>query len=391
MIFWNSGAAWQLVPVFEYWECFGNKPVKRRYDLDIRKIKNLLELTDERATEIERDGYFDLELDILKPLITKLMNFWIEFADERFYTDKNGSVHINDGTLVDEGGHYIFVPGYSPENAPDVRIYNKPECVAANTAMDIAAAHDSVRMYRLLVERGIITDCDEEKLACFEKRIPVYMYNERGALKEWALPVFGDHYDHRHSSHLYAAWPGYEAAYNVELAEGVRRAIMARRIYAANERTTGFGRMQLAMAAARIGDKELFGHCLFDLIGADFEYPSLMSSHDMGLAKSAFCTDNTMSIHGVINEALVYSDNQSIRLLPCCIWESGKICGIMTRCGVSIKEMVWNKNTIGAKLEAVRDTDEIRVCHEDDTEYILLRKGEDVNLSYERKKCVNEF
>ena len=95
---------------------------------------------------------------------------------------------------------------------------------------------------------------------------------------------------------------------------------MARRIYAANERTTGFGRMQLAIAAARIGDRELFGHCLFDLVGADFEYPSLMTSHDMGLNKSAFCTDNALSIHGVINEALVYSDSRSIRLLPCSIW-----------------------------------------------------------------------
>ena len=382
MIFWNSGAAWQLVPVFEYWECYGARPVKVRYDLDIDRLKGLLELTDERVLEIKRGGYFDVEKDILRPLITKLMNFWYGFADGRFYTDKEGNMHINDGTVIGEGGHYIFTPAYSPENAPSEADYNKPGCIAANTAMDIAAARDSVRMYRRLAERGVITDINEARLRLFEERIPPYMYNERGAVKEWSLSMFGDHDNHRHSSHLYAAWPGFDAAHDKTVADGIRRAVMARRIYASNERTTGFGRMQLAIAAARTGDRELFGHCLFDLVGADFEYPSLMTSHDMGLSKSAFCTDNAMSIHGVINEALVYSDSRCIRLLPCSIWESGAVRGIMTRCGVRINEMRWNENMVEASLEAVRDTDDIYVRHGDDTECIRLKKGEDMPLLY---------
>ena len=374
MIFWNSGAAWQLVPVFEYWECYGSRPVKVRYDLDMDRLKGLLELTDERVLEIKCGGYFDVEKDILRPLITKLMNFWYGFADGRFYTDKEGNMHINDGTVIGEGGHYIFTPAYSPENAPSEADYNKPGCIAANTAMDIAAARDSVRMYRRLAERGVITDINEARLRLFEERIPPYMYNERGAVKEWSLSMFGDHDNHRHSSHLYAAWPGFDAAHDKTVADGIRRAVMARRIYASNERTTGFGRMQLAIAAARTGDRELFGHCLFDLVGADFEYPSLMTSHDMGLSKSAFCTDNAMSIHGVINEALVYSDSRCIRLLPCSIWESGAVRGIMTRCGVRINEMRWNENMVEASLEAVRDTDDIYVRHGDDPECIRLKK-----------------
>lgn len=376
MIFWNSGAAWQLVPVFEYWECYGARPVKVRYDLDIDQLKGLLELTDERVLEIKRGGYFDIEKDILRPLITKLMNFWYGFADGRFYTDKDGNMHINDGTVIGDGGHYIFAPAYSPENAPSDADYNKPGCIAANTAMDIAAARDSVRMYRRLAERGVITDIDEAKLRLFEERIPPYMYNGRGAIKEWALSMFGDHDNHRHSSHLYAAWPGFDAAHDKTVSDGIRRAIMARRIYAANERTTGFGRMQLAIAAARIGDRELFGHCLFDLVGADFEYPSLMTSHDMGLNKSAFCTDNALSIHGVINEALVYSDSRSIRLLPCSIWESGTVRGIMTRCGVRINEMRWTADTVEAELEAVRDTGKIGICCGDKTWRADLVKDE---------------
>lgn len=301
MIFWNSGAAWQLVPVFEYWECYGSRPVKVRYDLDMDRLKGLLELTDERVLEIKCGGYFDVEKDILRPLITKLMNFWYGFADGRFYTDKEGNMHINDGTVIGEGGHYIFTPAYSPENAPSEADYNKP---------------------------------------------------------------------------------GFDAAHDKTVADGIRRAVMARRIYASNERTTGFGRMQLAIAAARTGDRELFGHCLFDLVGADFEYPSLMTSHDMGLSKSAFCTDNAMSIHGVINEALVYSDSRCIRLLPCSIWESGAVRGIMTRCGVRINEMRWNENMVEASLEAVRDTDDIYVRHGDDPECIRLKKGEDMPLLY---------
>lgn len=80
--------------------------------------------------------------------------------------------------------------------------------------------------------------------------------------------------------------------------------------------------------------------------------------------------------------ALVYSDSRSIRLLPCSIWESGAVRGIMTRCGVRINEMRWNENMVEASLEAVRDTDDIYVRHGDDTECIRLKKGEDMPLLY---------
>ena len=140
-------------------------------------------------------------------------------ANRSFMELNGGTVNLYNGTVIGEGGHYIFTPAYSPENAPSDADYNKPGCVAANTAMDIAAARDSVRMYWRLAERDVITDINEARLCLFEERIPPYMYNERGAVKEWSLSMFGDHDNHRHSSHLYAAWPGFDAAHDKTVAD----------------------------------------------------------------------------------------------------------------------------------------------------------------------------
>lgn len=364
MIFWNAGAAWQLLPIFEYWECYGNRKILLRYDIELKSISELLDLSEERLSDSSR--YLDLEQDILKPLITKLVNFWFGFVDERFYIDENKKMHINDGTVLNKNlnHRYIFVPGYSPENGFSEEVYNKPETVVANCTMDIAAAHDSIRMAKILCTKGIITEFSIEELESFYEHIPQYMYNEYGALKEWALDIYGDHDNHRHSSHLYPAWPGYEVSYDMKILNGIRQAIKARHLYAGSERTTGFGRMQLCMAAARIRDKELFRHCLYDLVGADFEYPSLMTSHDMGLHPGAFCTDNAASINGVINEALVYSDEGRIVLLPCSIWKNGRVSGIMTCCGFRIELLKWNENEVFVSLIPVAARNKAEVEYE---------------------------
>ena len=384
MIYWNAGAAWQLLPVFEMWECFGNRRIKLRRDLNVRRLKALLDLTDERTAELERERSLDLEREILKPLLTKLMNFWLGFADRRFYTDAHGAVHADDGTEISEGGKYIFTPCYSPENAPDGE--KNVEQVCANSAMDIAAAKDSVRMFKKFAQKGIIKEYDFESVEIFNSRLPEYITDGHGALKEWALAYTENRNNHRHSSHLYAAWPAYEAARNTALAHAVRQAAKDRRTYTSDQRTTGFGRMQLAMAAARIRDKSLFRKCLYDLVCADFEYDSLMTGHDMGRAQRSFCQDNAASIHGVINEALVYSDDKGIILLPCGIWQSGKVRGLMTRLGIRINFMSWKNGRVKAEFEALSEDIETVICYMGSEINIKLKRGEPEKTEFRNKK-----
>lgn len=379
MVYWNAGAAWQLLPVFEMWECYGNRKIKLRKDLDIKRLKPLLDLSYGRADEVERERTLDLESEILKPMITKLMNFWLGFADERFYTDGNGKVHAGDGTKIGADGKYILAPAYSPENAPD-EVKSAPVC--ANAAIDIAAARDSVRMLKKLVARGIITDYDMGAVELFESRLPGYMTESDGALKEWSLEYTKNRNNHRHSSHLYAAWPAYEAARDNKIADAVKQAVKDRRTYQSEQRTTGFGRMQLAMASARIGNKLLFEKCLYDLTGADFEYASLMTGHDMGKAPRSFCQDNAASIHGVVNEALIYSDDKGIVLLPAGIWQKGEARGLVTRLGVRVNVMKWKNGRVSAKLEALQKDISVRIEYCGLEKTVNLVKGAPQTVSF---------
>ncbi|HIT85958.1 MAG TPA: hypothetical protein IAA60_08680 [Candidatus Ornithomonoglobus intestinigallinarum] len=90
----------ELLPVYEYMQCFGNRRIPLAEDIKellsetgntynmagksgdgaddgtVYNLRNTLELTDERADEIIENGYFDLQNDILYPLLTKTANFW---------------------------------------------------------------------------------------------------------------------------------------------------------------------------------------------------------------------------------------------------------------------------------------------------------------------------
>jgi hypothetical protein len=41
-------------------------------------------------------------------------------------------------------------------------------------------------------------------------KLPPYLINPDGTLKEWAWPDLEDRYNHRHISQCYGAWPGDE-------------------------------------------------------------------------------------------------------------------------------------------------------------------------------------
>lgn len=57
--YWNAGASWLMVPIFEYWQCFGNRQILLPEDLAKACGKQSL----------------DLEQEILRPLLWKIFTF----------------------------------------------------------------------------------------------------------------------------------------------------------------------------------------------------------------------------------------------------------------------------------------------------------------------------
>lgn len=365
-IYVNGLTDWLIIPMFEYWQCFGNSQVKVGKDVDMDRNKEVLDLSDADLERIKSSGYMDLERDILFPMLKKTMNFWLQYVDERYYTDGNGVEHANDGTTISDAAaagdtdcKYIFTPGYSPENFPNGS--NGRGALAYNTTMDISAARDTLFMARAIMD--VVNPADQqqylEKWADFESKIPDYMYDEEtGALKEWATSKIEDNHHHRHVSHAYAAWPGYESQTDDAIREGVIKAMDCRSAaYGGKEASESHGPTHKALVEARLKNVEGLENVLIYLLTSNYQYSSMMTSHNDNHS-STYCTDSALGIMGAVNESLLYFNTGIVEILPTLISsaDKGSIKGLRARCNTQC-DIDWDVNAGKAGVVMTSDAD----------------------------------
>ena len=336
--YWNAGASWMMVPLYEFWQCYGN-----------RKIPIISEISHLYPKEKYDNGMLDLEEDILRPLLRKTLNFWLQICTPEYYMDAEGNPHYEKGkTSLKDNEKYMIVPAYSPENIP--KDYNST--VTANTAMDIAAARDCISMVKCLEEnvpshdsKAIIESCDR-----LIKRLPEYEFDSTGALREWSYPYFKENNEHRHISHLYLAWPAYEAQNSIKLREACKQAIENRnRENKGIDDTASHGWIHKALVAARLKDRECVEDILKLLFNSDIFFKSFMTDHNTNRAKDVYCTDTILGLVGVINEMLLYSNDRELELLPALApsWKCGEIKGLMARSRACVESLKWQLSDNG--------------------------------------------
>lgn len=375
--YWHAGASWLLLPVYEYWQCFGNQKIKLAsgdiyndlYDFD--KITHVLGmekggLTEDEVSEIKAKGYLELEKDILLPLLTKQSNYWEQLCDPQYYTDIDGKMkHDPDKTQLNEGEKYLLFPAYSPENWPGG---SYDSTLTANAAMDIAAARDGLKM-TIALENAVNRKGKEFAVAKWKKLLKDlsdYRYDGKegeftpdgggGALCEWSVQNYAERNNHRHISHLYVAWPAYETQHNETVCKGARYAIVNRDRLNVGDNTTGHGWVHRGLVSARLKNGEEVQDVLRTLLSGDTYYTSMMTDHNTDRICDTYCTDTSIGMVGVINEALVFSDTNIIEILPALppAWNYGSVCGLMTRAGAEIEELRWNltDGTVSVSIRA---------------------------------------
>lgn len=347
--YWNAGAAWMLVPLYEFWQCFGNQQIPLTSELQTIYHKEML----------------DLEQEILRPLLHMTMNFWYQLCTPEYYVDADGKMQYCEGkTGLAKGEHYLIIPSYSPENKPVG--YNSS--ITANAAMDISAARDCISMVIHFEER--VGDAQSREIIATCKQLlaglPEYLFDETGALQEWALKEFKDNNEHRHISHLYCAWPAYETQGNEQLRKACEQAIKNREeANRGKDDASSHGWIHRALVAARLKDGEAAAAILRLIFSSDIFYSTLMTDHDTTKARGVYCTDTIIGLVGVIQEMLLYSDDGCIELLPAVApeWKQGKVCGLRTRNGVLVKELCWDveKQSLKAVVEA-RECVKVRIA-----------------------------
>ena len=374
--YWNAGASWLLLPIYEYWQCYGNQQIPISDKVDLYKVKGALGVEDGGLTDAEVDklmerGYLDLEKDILLPLLTKQANFWEQLLTPEYYMDADGDPHYEKGKTeldVEAGERYMIIPTYSPENgtrADDGYVWNA--ATTMNATMDISAARDGLKM-TMDLERAVGRKGSEkaiEKWSKLQSLLPDYQYDGEpgvetqygggGALKEWATPIYLEENRHRHISHMYVAWPAYETQHDEDLAAAAAQAIANRnRLNSGGEKTTGHGWMHFALVEARLKDGAGVYDSLNQILRSDIYYSSMVTDHNTNRGSGTYCTDTSIGMTGVINESLVFSNTGEIELLPSlpAQWKKGSMDGLMARTRAEIESMSWDQTagTVDAKI-----------------------------------------
>lgn len=329
--YWNAGASWMLLPIFEFWQCYGN-------------------------TQIEYKGQrLDLEQDILLPLLTKQANFWEQLCTPEYFSDAQGNARYEAGkTALKEGEKYLIIPSYSPENEP--KNYHSP--ITANAAMDIAAAKDGLRM-TVEMEQAVKAPGYEARIAKWQSLsalLPDYQFDESGALCEWAMREYEENNKHRHISHLYAAWPAFETQEDPALAAACNQAIENRnKENEGEDDTASHGWVHKALVAARLKNAGSAYHSLYMLMADHLYYSSLMTDHYTHNSWGVFCTDTSIGTVGVLDEMLLYSNKGVIEALPALPkeWGTGSVKGLRARTNAAV-DLAWTADRVTVTVTSDR-------------------------------------
>lgn len=231
----------------------------------------------------------------------------------------------------DSSGKYRFTPSYSAENG-----------LGDNSTQDLSIARELLTNLVTACETlGIETDGVKRWKEMLAK-LPPYLINDEGQLKEWAIPTKGENNNHRHLMHLYGAFESQEFSEEADakLFQAARVALN-NRLRAAKETAT-HGRMHMGLSAASLGmGNEAYGRLL--LMATDRSmYPSMVTAHNDG--PKILCDDGNGSIPEIVNRMAVQSKPSRLAFLQAIpdAMPKGTISGTRARMQILVDRVTWD-------------------------------------------------
>lgn len=260
--------------------------------------------------------------ETLYPLLISQLHFYEDFL-----------------TLKDDNQNLIFIPSNSPENSP---MRERPNSSAAiNSTMDISACRQLltwiIKAERDLgLRRG--TPAAERLLA----QLPPYLVNAEGALQEWSWPGLGENYRHRHASHMYVVWPGYDIHPDHPQTSHLVPAVVTALEKRDHSIVQAHDFIQRAIAWLRVKKAEPFYQILKETLEGNFLFSSLATSHNIN--HHLYNYDYILSLQGMLIEMAVFTRPGEIELLPAmpAAFSSGAFTGLQGRNQCSIDRLEWN-------------------------------------------------
>lgn len=282
-------------------------------------------------------------------------NYYLYTGDKKFLSEhsvpwmKDCALFYEDflkGT-EDANGHYTFRPSYSAENG-----------WADNATQDISICRELLNNLISACETLGIEREGIERWKGMLLKLPPYLINTEGQLKEWSTPDKGENNNHRHLMHLYGAFESQEFSEEADpkLFQAARVALN-NRLQGAKETAT-HGRMHMGLAATSLGmGNEAYGR--LRLMATDRSmYPSMITAHNDG--PTTLCDDGNGSIPEIINRMAIQSKPGRLMFLPAIpdALPKGSISGTRARGQIGIDLISWD--TLAGKLSAKITSDVIQ-------------------------------